>query len=394
MDYLPKSIQKFIDETPVSKIIKWLVAVFTFYVMPRRFFLGFFKQSTKDQVKQGVLYIAVFILFFCLFSGFNKWDNVKLVIGLFLLSLPISIIQYVIARLLKLPRKQCNRAFPFTFISFMLLQLPVLLLSYLFLINEDYTLLLWSNTLAVISQFFVVFFFWHTLSIATKKVAFAYFLSFVFVNIAVLIFVFFRVPGGDSNGSSDPIIGEIEYHLRDIKDYDGVPFTRTITYVRGVGDFDSLTVRHNDTLTHYGKDGVELYKKIAETNSRKLDSILKKVHFKKAKSALSSLQRYYYLMSGYFDYHPCDTCLVNSNTWTDTVRHIVVKKSNLYVVDSTYLKSFYEFQRKNNQLVESANMAEVPGRFTSILIFPDILLLNWLGKTPLHINTQLLKTED
>ncbi len=389
---IPKSIQTFIDETPVTKILEWLKALLTFYIKPRRFFNNYYKQEAKNQVKQVVLYIVIFVLFFWLVSGFSKLDNLKLIISIFLITLPLSSVQYLVARILKVPPNNAVKCFSFVFIGYLLCQIPVLILSWLFLTNEDYTLMLWSNFIAAISFFFIIFFFWHILELRVKHIFAAYLLMILFLNIGLAIITVFRVPGKDSNDSSDSIIAELNHYTEEIKDYSGVPFMRIITYQRGIGDYDSLTVRKNDSVFHYGKDGIELYKKLATTNVIKLDSILKIVHFKKNKAALQSLRRYYFLMSGYFDYHPCDTCLVESTTYTDTVRKLIIRKTNKYVIDSNYLKSYYDFQKQAAVLAKSAGKADTPNEIPALIFLPDILLFSWLGKTPVNINTQFMNT--
>ncbi|HZW69484.1 MAG TPA: hypothetical protein VFF57_01365 [Hanamia sp.] len=214
----------------------------------------------------------------------------------------------------------------------------------------------------------------------------------LFLNIGLLFVVFFRVPGNDSNDSSDSIIAELNHYLEQVKDYPGAPYTRIITYQRGIGDYDSLTFKKNDSIFHYDKYGIDVYKKLARTNVLKLDSILKIVHFKKNKAALQSLRRYYFLMSGYFDYHPCDSCLIQSATYIDTVRKLIIKKTNKYIVDSAYLKSYYDFRKQAEVLTKGAEIADIPKEIPALIFFPDILLFNWFGKTPININTQFMNT--
>ena len=134
-----------------------------------------------------------------------------------------------------------------------------------------------------------------------------------------------------------------------------------------------------NTLIHYDQKGVDLFRKIAKVNVKKIDSIRSKLKFKKTKKILDNLSKYFFLVGDMFDYPPCDTCLI-SGYKIKLKDGTLVKDSRKYIIDSAYLKDRIIFDKKITEIYELKEKSESPAIVLSLITYPCYFIGEKLGK--------------
>ncbi|MBD1394164.1 hypothetical protein [Mucilaginibacter glaciei] len=387
---LPKPIQNFINETPISKIGFWLQSLMTFYIKPLRFFTDFYSQNVSDRVKQCILYILLFIVIIVVFTGSETMETARIVISLFFITVPISTIIYLAATILRFDHLVAIRSISFSYISFLLWLTPAFLFTWIFIKNEDYTFLYIANIFNSVSIVFTFCFFWFIIHAKPLRILAAFCLSLILLNVLMFALSFINIGEERHDGIGfDPIVNEINGILPDLKSYPGIIYTRTTIVELGKKRIDSISILNNDTLTHFGQEGVNLYRHMAKINVRKIDSIIKVAKFNRTKHVLKPLRDFYFLINTYFDYPACDTCLIKSQVISNHKTGLVLKETKEYVIDDVYLQDFKKFEKNIKILEEDVNRANNPLTIPGVLLYPYYFVGDLLGKKTIHVYTNL-----
>jgi hypothetical protein len=385
---LPKSIQEFVDDTPVSKIGSWFRLLITFYTKPIKFFKCYYQQSIADQFKQWSLYTAFNVFLLYVFAESEMRNSLRLIVSIFLMTIPMSMLLYITAIIVKVKHRIAIHSISFVFITIQLWQIPSMLFTLLFVRNEDFWFLFLSSSVSTYALFQVFFLFWSIEGLKISKVIASLAVSLIILNLFFCILSLIVTDHTDKNINSDPIIAELQYYLPDVKMTKGQPYSRIFNSENSSEMFDRISLKSNDTIIYLGKPAYLSYRKMVKSNIKIINSILKKLKFDRSKEIFTSLQDYYSSLDVFFDSEPPFEPYrkYNAFSYIDSVK--VQTPVNEYVIDSTITNHYKEYLSKCEKLNEDDNFAYKSEFLPSLLLIPYYYLGEKIFKGEVyHVST-------
>ena len=192
LDFLKDILNKFFDAVKLNEILTWSKEFFLFFIKPKLFFKTFYGRPYLKQVYQIAYYVLLFIINLTFFTNNNEIqfsnDSIKLVLSLIITYFPISLITFVSMKILRI--KELNLWYPFSFVlvANLIVQNVGLFLNYLFIKNEDFTLLFLQHLIAAFGYIFCVIGFWLVYSFKFSRTIKGVLLNLLLFNLLPYVF--------------------------------------------------------------------------------------------------------------------------------------------------------------------------------------------------------------
>ena len=374
-------IQTFLDRLSPKQVLYWLVMIPLLFQDPRKFFSNYYAQKAEERLGQILIYSAILVLSLLILMPGTYINLFKILLTGLFFSVALSIILSFIARILKVKRRNFLDILAYSYI----LSLYGLFFSFTFIIifikNEDYSFMFISHIFSNAFILAAIFGYWLIIKLKAIKVIYALLLTILIINVGMVALSLLSIDRSNDSPEMDPFIAEIEYYSDGLKEMGGIPYSRSITFERGIGTYDSLSIMNpaRDTLTHYDQKGVDLFRNIAKVNVKKIDSIRSKLNFKKTKKLFDDLRNYFFLVGDMFDYPPCDTCFISGYN-IKLKDGTLLKDSRKYIIDSAYLKDRIIFDKKISEIYELKEKSESPAIVLYLITYPYYFIGEKLDK--------------
>ena len=348
---VPKFISDAIDGFSVRQVFAWLKQVIIFFVRPLSFFKQYYNQGIALQIDQLIFYIVFFGVYYLLLFDGTEWVDVyKSLINFIFLSLPFVVVNSL--SLLILLRKQFNLwlIISYSLLLWLLFSVPCLTLFKFFIDTENYTFYLLSNFLFMTLLLYQLLFIWNVVTASFKKMLLGYLLNILLFNVVFTLpaFIFIDAYSNDES-SMDPIIMEFNSYSKNISTFKGRPFSFENTTLLNQSS-SRLSFVDNDSLFTYHESYIPVFRQMATSNVKYIDSILPGVKFKRNQEALKELKEYFRLFNSYFDYPPCDTCLIEQQVFRVKKTNIPIGERKEYQFEYPYLSNLDRFNSIKDEI--------------------------------------------
>ena len=252
-----------------------------------------------------------------------------------------------------------------------MLGIPSIILIKVFITNENYTFLFLNNCLNQIALLYCLFLFWIVHSRNLKKTLLAFGINILILNASVLILSFLTFDSYSNFKLNTPIITELNHSLKKVKSYPGYPYSLLKKDYLKSGKTDYfIGFINNDTVTFYDQNHIDVYKDLARENAFYLDSLHNNLHFQRNRKALGELSDFFKLIPTYFDYPPCDTCLVEVKPYYMPNESIPYLVESTFEIDRPHLRSYFHFQKQIDNMIELQQFATSPQIISGYLLLP------------------------
>jgi hypothetical protein len=369
---LPKFLQNIIDGFKIDQVLSWSKEIIYFYIIPRRFFRTYFSKDYLTQVYQVVFYTIIFVGLNWLLNKDDELKGIyKSAFGTLLLTIPFVGANCISLLIIARSELKLWKVFSFVYITWLLFIYPIIICGNLFFTSENYTFYFLINILNTIAFLYSLFLIWHVLFDKVRKIVLGYLINIVLINVSFVIIAIVLVDSYSNSKIGDPILNELQEVFTNIKTYEGKPYTYVEEYYPKIKSKNrKISFMKNDTAFYYEKNHVDYYKQLSENNSRLLDSLTFTVKFQRSKDILLELSQYFKLMSTYFDYPPCDTCLIEHIVYKSRRDSTIEMVRKEYIIDAPYLKHYKIYESKLKEINELYEYATSPQYLIGLLTMP------------------------
>lgn len=376
MDLLPKFLKDIIDNFNLEQVVLWIKEIFIFLFKPQKFVTLFYQQSIKKQINQLIFYTGLLLLTFFSFGyGNSQQQFYKQLFIVFFISIPFVLINLCSFYFLSKIRSNVWKVFSFIYISWTFFLIPILVFSYIFLKTENYSFLFLSNAFNSIATIYSLFLIWSVFSDSILRIIFGYVLNIFLLNIFfLLIALVFRDPYSNTK-NLDPILNEYEITFSQIKSFSGEPysFRQSVNYEEKKIQ-NEIGFLDNDTLKYYGDEHIRILRNLYNNNIKYIDSVKPKLIFNRNREMVSDLSNHFKVMNSYFDYYPCDTCLVKHKKIIRRKDSVVIEVTKEYLIDKPYHKNYNMYQNKIDKIIKGNEYGTSPQLLLEFLLKPLDLL--------------------
>lgn len=379
----PKFLKDIIDDFKLENILTWLKEFVYFFIAPKKYFKIFYNRDYKAQVYQIIFYTIISILANWLFFEKSELKDIyKTSFSVLLLTIP-----FIIANSLSViivSKKQFNfwKIFSFVYTCWLLYFIPSIICLNLFISTENYTFYFFSNILNLLAFLYCLFLIWHVFFERVKHIVFGYLLNIFIFNVSLVLLSLLFFDSYSKENTFDPILRELDMSLEKVQSYKGIPYT-FVEEVFPKQKFKNIKLSFvkNDTVYYYGSKHILFFRELAKRNVTYLDSIQEVVMFRRNKVILIDLSKYYRNISTYFDYPPCDTCLVEHIVSRNRIDSSLISDKKEYIIDAPYLIPYENHETKIKELNKLSEFATSPGSIIGFLLSPVQLIVSFFGIT-------------